>query len=68
MSTEIRATRERLKLSQQAFWSRIGITQSGGSRYESGRRIPKTVQSLIDLVYSPYQDARKLLSQLRKNN
>jgi len=24
-------------MNQQAFWTRFGITQSGGSRYESGR-------------------------------
>lgn len=68
MSTEIRATRERLGLSQQTFWNALGVTQSGGSRYETGRRIPKTVQTLIDLVYSPYPAARKLLGQLRRVN
>lgn len=36
---------------QTSFWNRIGITQSGGSRYESGRFIPVSTQILIDLAY-----------------
>ena len=36
-----REIRRRLRLNQHQFWSRIGVTQSGGSRYESGRRMPK---------------------------
>jgi DNA-binding transcriptional regulator YiaG len=34
-------------LNQQAFWSRFGVTQSGGSRYESGRNIPAPTALLI---------------------
>lgn len=36
---------------QKTFWSSIGLTQSGGSRYESGQRIPKPVRMLIFLRY-----------------
>ena len=36
----VRATRLERKLRQSEFWSRIDVTQSGGSRYESGRNIP----------------------------
>ena len=43
--------RRRLRLNQQEFWSRIGVTQSGGSRYESGRTIPKPVRELLRLVH-----------------
>lgn len=32
---------------QQKFWSPIGVTQSGGSRYETGRKIPNSVQFLL---------------------
>lgn len=39
-------------LNQQQFWSRFGITQSGGSRYESGRNIPKPAAMLIWLRQS----------------
>ncbi len=43
--------RRRLRLNQHEFWSRIGVTQSGGSRYESGRRMPKPVRELLRLVH-----------------
>lgn len=32
---------------QSEFWSRFGVTQSGGSRYESGRALPKPVAVLL---------------------
>ena len=42
--------RRKLGLNQQQFWSKIGVTQSGGSRYESGRNMPKPVRELLRLV------------------
>ncbi len=49
--TNPREIRRRLHLNQQQFWSRIGVTQSGGSRYESGRGMPKPVRELLRLVH-----------------
>jgi transcriptional regulator with XRE-family HTH domain len=46
-----RDLRKRLRMNQSEFWSRIGVTQSGGSRYESGRALPKPVRELVRLVY-----------------
>jgi len=46
-----REIRRRLHLNQEEFWSRVGVTQSGGSRYESGRSIPKPVRELLRLVH-----------------
>ena len=46
-----RQIRRRLRLNQQDFWSRVGVTQSGGSRYESGRGMPKPVRELLRLVH-----------------
>ena len=46
-----RDIRKKLQMNQSAFWSRIGVTQSGGSRYESGRALPKPVRELMRLVY-----------------
>jgi len=43
--------RRELGLNQQQFWSAVGVTQSGGSRYESGRRMPRPVQALVNAVY-----------------
>lgn len=46
-----RALRRKLDMNQQEFWSAIGVTQSGGSRYEQDRRIPKPVMELLRLRY-----------------
>jgi predicted transcriptional regulator len=46
-----RDIRKKLQMNQSEFWSRIGVTQSGGSRYESGRALPKPVRELMRLVY-----------------
>ncbi len=48
---DARVMRAKLKMNQQQFWSKIGVTQSGGSRYESGRDIPEPTAKLIDLAY-----------------
>ena len=49
---------------QTGFWSRVGITQSGGSRYETGAcSIPEPVAMLLDLVYT--SKGPKLLEKLR---
>lgn len=34
-------------MNQSQFWSMMGVTQSGGSRYENGRDIPPAVQMLL---------------------
>ena len=49
--TNPRDIRRKLHMNQQEFWSRIGVTQSGGSRYESGRTMPKPVRELLRLVH-----------------
>ncbi len=46
-----REIRRKLGLNQSQFWAKIGVTQSGGSRYESGRNMPRPVQSLLRLVH-----------------
>jgi len=43
--------RTKLGVNQQQFWSILGVTQSGGSRYESGRNMPTPVQRLYWLIY-----------------
>ena len=52
--------RHRLGLNQQEFWGRIGVTQSGGSRYESGREMPRPVRELLRLVHVDRIDVHKL--------
>jgi transcriptional regulator with XRE-family HTH domain len=46
-----REIRLKLGLNQDEFWTQIGVTQSGGSRYESGRDMPKPVRELLRLVH-----------------
>ena len=55
-----REIRRKLGLNQQEFWSRIGVTQSGGSRYESGRNMPKPVRELLRLVHIEQIDLTKV--------
>lgn len=38
-------------LNQRDFWGLVGVTQSGGSRYESGRTIPLAVKALVATVF-----------------
>ena len=55
-----REIRRRLRLNQHEFWSRIGVTQSGGSRYESGRSMPRPVRELLRLVHVERLDLSKV--------
>ena len=45
------AMRQKTGLNQTQFWQRVGIGQSAGSRYESGRNIPRPVQMLLRIAY-----------------
>jgi transcriptional regulator with XRE-family HTH domain len=55
-----REIRRRLGMNQQEFWSAIGVTQSGGSRYESGRSMPRPVRELLRLVHIEGLDLGKV--------
>jgi len=59
-----REIRRKLGLNQQEFWTKIGVTQSGGSRYESGRNMPKPVRELLRLVHVEQLD----LSRVRRDD
>ncbi len=58
--SNIRDIRKKLGLNQSEFWSKIGVTQSGGSRYESGRNMPKPVRELLRLVHIERVDLEKV--------
>lgn len=45
--SDIATDRQKENLNQKDFWSRYGVTQSGGSRYESGRNIPRSLAILL---------------------
>lgn len=55
-----REIRRQLGLNQLDFWKRVGVTQSGGSRYESGRNMPKPVRELVRLVHIEQIDLAKV--------
>ena len=68
------ALRKSLGLNQSDFWGALGITQSGGSFYEKGRKLPKPVAMLLELVYvkkfSPQQvgvDGIRVLRYLKQD-
>ena len=64
-SAEIRAFRKRHGMNQLEFWEPLGITQSGGSRYETGRNIPDPVRLLLHLAYAPDDRVQRLSAVLR---
>ena len=59
------AMRQKTGLNQSRFWSVVGIGQSAGSRYESGRNIPRPVQMLLRIAYGTKAQAAKQLEALR---
>lgn len=49
---DMKTFRKTFGLSQAAFWTPLGVTQSAGSRYEStDRSRPKPLVTLISLMY-----------------
>lgn len=68
LKTKILKARKSRHENQAVFWKRLGVTQSGGSRYENmdpehARNIPASVAILFDLVYGPKPIAK--LAKLR---
>lgn len=62
---EAKAKRIKLGLNQTEFWGRLGISQSGASRYESGRSIPRPVQALYVIAYGTEKQAEAAIKKLR---
>ncbi len=65
---DVKALRQQLGLNQSQFWSKVHVTQSGGSRYENERSVPKPVQALLALAYGPEPQAKALFESLRKRD
>ncbi len=60
----IKRVRDLSGLNQSNFWNRVGVTQSGGSRYETGRRTPEPVKKLLTVAYGTESQRNKLLEEL----
>jgi DNA-binding transcriptional regulator YiaG len=49
--TDPYAIRAKWKLSSRDFWNTIGVTASGGCKYEEGRQMPRYLEILFGIVY-----------------
>lgn len=47
----VRHLRKQLGMTQQAFWEPLGITQSGGCKYETGHPMPNPIRTLVFVTY-----------------
>jgi DNA-binding transcriptional regulator YiaG len=63
---DIKAYRLSRGENQTQFWTRFGVTQSGGSRYESGRELPTSVAMLVLAYAEGLLDEKSLEKLLRK--
>lgn len=56
-------------LNQTDFWARVGVSQSAGSRYESGRNpAVKSLVMLLLIAYGTSKQATKIMNHLREGN
>jgi DNA-binding transcriptional regulator YiaG len=65
-AVELTKMRQKVGLSQTDFWERVGVTQSGGSRYEQGRVIRKPLRMLLMLAYGSEKERERVVRQLAK--
>jgi transcriptional regulator with XRE-family HTH domain len=63
---EVRDLRRKLGLNQSEFWAHFQVTQSGGSRYESGREIPDPVQMLLNIAFGTDAKATAIFDEFRQ--
>lgn len=61
-----KALRKSMDRNQTAFWTPLGVTQSASSRYETGRSIPKPLQTLIVVAYGSEAQSAKAVADIRK--
>ena len=60
LSQSPKELRSKLGLTQGEFWAPVGVSQSGGSRYEAGRKLPVSISTLLQLVHIEGIDLGKL--------
>ncbi len=58
-ASRVKEIRKKLMMNQQNFWSEVGVTQSGGSRYENGRVMPKPVRAMVRILYAMYKSGEQ---------
>ena len=62
---DLKEMRKKRGMNQSNCWAPLGVTQSGGSRYESARNIPAPVESLFTIAYGTPAQLFKELQRLR---
>lgn len=62
---EVLALRKNAQLNQREFWAHFQTTQSGGSRYESGREIPRPIQLLLNIAFGTEAKSAEKVATLR---
>lgn len=65
VTNDPRAVRMKLYMNQTQFWGRIHLTQSAGSRYENGRKIPRIVQAALAIAYGTDKQSADQVKELR---
>lgn len=64
----VKKLRRELGSNQADFWGPVGVTQSGGSRYESGREMPRPVQILLTIAYGSEKQSEAVVEALRSKS
>ncbi|NML24348.1 helix-turn-helix domain-containing protein [Zoogloea sp. G-4-1-14] len=62
---DLAAQRTALGLTQTVFWGAIGVSQSGGARYEQGRDVPPSAVVALRVVFWPEAKALRHIEKLR---
>lgn len=63
----VKKLRKSAGLTQDEFWSRVGVEQSVGCRYEKGSHpLPESVRTLLTLAYADGALADRMLRILRE--
>ena len=59
-----RVIRAKRAENQVEFWSRVSVSQSSGSRFESGMPMPRPVQTLFQIAYGTQRERNDALRSL----
>lgn len=62
---EVRELRKKAGMNQGDFWGRFGVTQSGASRYESGRDLPGPLNILLNIAFQSPAKSTATVEMLR---
>ncbi len=64
-SFDFLADRHAKQMNQNEYWRQVGVTQSGGSRYESGRKPSLPVRALLRMIHGGITDPHQAVELAR---